>query len=176
MKKNKISEVIGNINEKYVNEATSYTGEVKTVRRMGWTKWGAIAACFVLVVSLGVGILMSLPNEDQGMLGIYMEDREPIVATIDKWKGEGFVCTVVDPDIHEFITEGYSVLILFKGDIKVTTLDGSAFQYDDENPNAEDCGLPVGTTVKIYFTDVNYKSNGMAHSLGAQEIIPYSPE
>lgn len=59
MRKNKISEAIGNINQKYVNEATTYTGEAKKViRRTGWMKWGAIAACFALVaVFIGIGIL-----------------------------------------------------------------------------------------------------------------------
>lgn len=51
MRKNRISETIGNINQKYVNEATAYTGEVKAVRRPVWMKWGAVAACLCLIVA-----------------------------------------------------------------------------------------------------------------------------
>lgn len=59
MRKNKISEAMGNINQKYVNEATAYTGEVKTARRPVWMKWGAVAACFALVAAIGFGLFQS---------------------------------------------------------------------------------------------------------------------
>ncbi len=59
MRKNRISETIGNINQKYVNEATAYTGEVKAVRRPVWMKWGAVAACFALVAVIGIGVFQS---------------------------------------------------------------------------------------------------------------------
>lgn len=60
MKRKKISETIDNINPKYVNEATTYTGDAKKkAHRTGWMKWGAIAACFALVAVLGIGIFQS---------------------------------------------------------------------------------------------------------------------
>ena len=59
MRKNRISETIGNIDQKYVNEATAYTGEAKAVRRPAWMKWGAIAACFALVAVIGFGVFQS---------------------------------------------------------------------------------------------------------------------
>ena len=60
MKRKNISETIDNINPKYVNEATTYTGDAKkNIYRTGWMKWGTIAACFALVAVLGIGILQS---------------------------------------------------------------------------------------------------------------------
>ena len=59
MRKNKISEAMGNINQKYVNEATAYTGEATTARRPVWMKWGAVAACFALVAAIGFGLFQS---------------------------------------------------------------------------------------------------------------------
>lgn len=59
MRKNRISETIGNIDQKYVSEATAYTGEAKAVRRPAWTKWGAIAACFALIAVIGFGVFQS---------------------------------------------------------------------------------------------------------------------
>ena len=56
MRRNRISETIGNINQKYVNEATAYTGEVKAVRRPVWMKWGAVAACLCLIVAAMVAV------------------------------------------------------------------------------------------------------------------------
>ncbi len=59
MRKNRISETIGSINQKYVNEADAYIGEARAVRRPAWMKWSAIAACFALVAVLGIGIFQS---------------------------------------------------------------------------------------------------------------------
>lgn len=53
MKRQRISETIGNINPKYIDEATEYTGAVKTAPKKIWYKWVAIAACFALVIAIG---------------------------------------------------------------------------------------------------------------------------
>ena len=82
MRKNRISETIGNINQKYVNEATAYTGEVRVAHRPIWMKWGAIAACFILVAAFSIGIFQS------GIFGV--GDR---VATLDNGKTISFVKT-----------------------------------------------------------------------------------
>lgn len=60
MKRINISEMINNINLKYVDEAIAYTEDKKkAAHRTGWRKWGVIAACFVLVAVLGIGIVQS---------------------------------------------------------------------------------------------------------------------
>lgn len=56
MRKNRISEIIGNINQKYVNEATAYVGETKAVHRPVWIKWGAVAVCLCLIVVVMVAV------------------------------------------------------------------------------------------------------------------------
>ncbi len=53
MKRKKISETIGNINPKYIDEATEYEGAVKNISRKVWYKWVAVAACFALVLAIG---------------------------------------------------------------------------------------------------------------------------
>ena len=53
MKRKKISETIENINPKYIDEATEYTGAVKSNSKKVWYKWVAAAACFVLVLAIG---------------------------------------------------------------------------------------------------------------------------
>ncbi len=58
MKKKRISETIGNINEKYINEAMAYTGETKAVRCPIRIKWGAAAACLCIIVAA----LIAVPN------------------------------------------------------------------------------------------------------------------
>ena len=53
MKRKKISETIENINPKYIDEATEYTGAVKSNSKKVWYKWVAAAACFALVFAIG---------------------------------------------------------------------------------------------------------------------------
>lgn len=53
MKRKKISETIENINPKYIDEATEYTGAVKSNSKRVWYKWVAAAACFALVLAIG---------------------------------------------------------------------------------------------------------------------------
>lgn len=54
MKREMISETIGNINSKYIDEATEYKGREKNFRKKLWYKWAAAAACFTLVLAAGV--------------------------------------------------------------------------------------------------------------------------
>ncbi|MGI6700400.1 MAG: hypothetical protein ACOX6G_08870 [Christensenellales bacterium] len=53
MKRKKISETIENINPKYIDEATGYTGVAKSTPKKVWYKWVAVAACFALVLAIG---------------------------------------------------------------------------------------------------------------------------
>ena len=57
MKKQRISESIGNINSKHIEEASSYAGEEKRNRPLNWKKWTLVAACFVVVAALTFGII-----------------------------------------------------------------------------------------------------------------------
>lgn len=57
MKKQRISEIIGNINSKHIEEASSYAGEEKRNRPLNWKKWTLVAACFVIVATLTFGII-----------------------------------------------------------------------------------------------------------------------
>ena len=51
MRNIEISEIIGNINDKYIDEAILYTGKEKSIRHNKPEKWGvAIAACLCIVV------------------------------------------------------------------------------------------------------------------------------
>jgi len=57
VKKQRISEIIGNINSKHIEEASSYAGEEKRNRPLNWKKWTLVAACFVVVAALTFGII-----------------------------------------------------------------------------------------------------------------------
>lgn len=60
MRKNRISETMQNIDQKYVDEATAYTDGAKVVRRPVWMKWGAVAACFAVILAIGIPVISDL--------------------------------------------------------------------------------------------------------------------
>ena len=57
MNSKKFSEAMSELDSKYVDEAISYKKKAK--KSQFWAKWGAIAACFVAVTVLGVGLFQS---------------------------------------------------------------------------------------------------------------------
>lgn len=56
MNSKKFSEAMSELDSKYVDEAINYK---KKAKKPVWAKWGAIAACFVMVAVLGVGVFQS---------------------------------------------------------------------------------------------------------------------
>ena len=60
----KFSNALGNIGESYVDEAATYTAKKKN---NVWVKWGSIAACFALLLCIGIPLTLHLiPNGDIG--------------------------------------------------------------------------------------------------------------
>ena len=74
MTNEKLYEVLGDINEKYVSEARAYHKAKKPV----WLKWGAVAACLCLMIPLtafAVDIIQYNAAVDYlNSLGIAVED------------------------------------------------------------------------------------------------------
>ena len=54
MTNEKLYEALGNINEKHVYEARAY----HKAKKPGWVKWGAIAACLVLVCVAAISLFL----------------------------------------------------------------------------------------------------------------------
>ena len=62
MKREKISEAMGNISSRHIKEAAEFKAEEKPHRsKNAWMKWGAIAACFCLIISLGIYFALNNP-------------------------------------------------------------------------------------------------------------------
>ena len=64
MSRDKISEVISNIDEKYVNEAVCYEGKIKETKKVTWYKWAAMVACFVMLVFICVKVLPVINSKE----------------------------------------------------------------------------------------------------------------
>ena len=63
MKKEKISEAMGNISSRHIEEAAEYKAEEKPHRsKTLWVKWVSIAACFCLIVVAAFTVIPMLNN------------------------------------------------------------------------------------------------------------------
>ena len=80
MRKEKITEVIGEINARYIDEATIYTGKAKK-RRYSVLKWGIAAACLCLV--LGAAIAIPKLNSSNGIVSSTGISDRPGMVMID---------------------------------------------------------------------------------------------
>lgn len=58
MKREKISEAIGNISQKYIDEAAAYSGKLTPVKKHTFSRLTAIAACFAVILATTCGYFL----------------------------------------------------------------------------------------------------------------------
>lgn len=132
MRKNRISESIGKINTKYVDEATTYTGETKAVRRPVWMKWGAIAACLCLVVAAMVAVPNLFGNnaiKDGSIISDFKLGSFADSSYATPAPGEYFCFTEVNEARKEYADKDVTFLLSF-----------DVFNADGEHMNIEELG------------------------------------
>lgn len=112
MNSKKFSEAMSELDSKYVDEAVNYK---KKAKKPIWAKWGAIAACFVAVTVLGVGLFQS------GLFGSHTD-----IATLNNGEKIVFVKSdnaggslALDVDITTKPLTGDETLALFS-DLPIT--------------------------------------------------------
>ena len=65
MKREKISEAMGNISSRHIKEAAEFKAEEKPHRsKTPWVKWASLAACFCLIIVAAFAIIPMLNNGD----------------------------------------------------------------------------------------------------------------
>lgn len=81
MNAEQFSSALGKVNDKYIMEAITYKKE----KRIGWLKWGAMVACFGLILTAALvtlpGILKGADGDaPQG--GIFTDGVDPIIESV----------------------------------------------------------------------------------------------
>ena len=112
MTNEKLYEVLGDINEKHINEARAYHKAKKPV----WIKWGAMAACLCLVIA---GIAISqipgiYPDHGAGVDpgGTHPDGVDPVIASVAVYPAteniedvaEATMESISEVDAYEFDT------------------------------------------------------------------------
>ena len=65
MKREKISEAMGNISSRHIKEAAEFKAEEKPHRsKTPWVKWASLAACFCLIIVAAFAVIPMLNNGD----------------------------------------------------------------------------------------------------------------
>lgn len=79
MKRERISETIENINSKYIDEATEFKGKTALSAVKVWHKWVAVAACFALLLGIGIPLVKDLiisPDQKEIVDSVMLIDYE----------------------------------------------------------------------------------------------------
>ena len=79
MNATQFSHALGQVNDKYIMEALTY----KSKKKSGWLKWGAMAACFGLIVTVAVTALPGLLKGPGGVVPPPNSNLGPVVSDDD---------------------------------------------------------------------------------------------
>ena len=157
MTNEKLYEVLGDINEKHINEARAY----HKAKKPGWVKWGAMAACLCLVVAA-----ISVPhilNSIQGGKNVAGGDTTTNV-TATKMAFEAKVLEVQNDALIVEPLEGTPERELTES-IAIDTENLSEFDTVEYVKKAQ-----VGDIIKVcYLKEDSNISNGV---IAVYEIIP----
>ena len=146
MKKEKLYEAIGEIDDNYINDAHLTT---KKKSRPAWIKWGAIAACLCLVVAL-FPLINNMKRTEQ--------PNEPSVseAPVHFYLDGNLYC--FHGDITQELPEGYECI----GEVKNI---GDAFTGNDVEGNADGkiyMNKSVADTAYFSWAEWNEEADGPA--------------
>ncbi len=82
MTKKTISDAVTNISAEYIEKAADYSAKKKTDRPI-WFKWAAMAACFTLIVVMGISFLTNKPTDFNSLMANYGTDTTVHYTNID---------------------------------------------------------------------------------------------
>lgn len=180
MNAKKFSDAMSELDSKYVDEALNYK---KKARKPGWAKWGAIAACLLLIVGAAVLFkpVISNPPIDNSKIDIQNEPSEDIISDTKK---DTAVTSL--PDAIDASPVYYSSLMLadsVSNEEALTLFSSSAMiditEFDESTLSQGHCCMIIeGTVVNLYVKHYTYdiysdkfEENGILH--GKTDTIVY---
>ena len=145
MKKEELFNIIGDVDEQKVATAGKAMNTQKK-SRPSWLKWGTIAACLCVIISISV-ITLYKNDQDPPSAGAYLE---VINVELVEWQRDGFKAIVVDPRNSSICPTGAELTVIFKeNNTQIVTDDGSCYGYGEIQTS--DIGWPVGSIIEVGF-------------------------
>lgn len=144
------SVALSNVRDEYVTEALTY----KTVRKKrGWIKWGTIAACVCLMVSV-----LSTPYVKNLLFGEETTVQEHTLSQPDKlivqfieMSGDHFKAVVVDSGENGIFPVNAELSVVFDSNTNILLEDGTTFSFNPDNPNTESILWTQGDLIIVEF-------------------------
>ena len=162
MKRNKISEIIGNISEEYVTEAIEYNKKKYTYKKR--IVWGAIAACFILIITFGSMLIKDvLPGSESEKIVVHNDEETIIFEKSDSigitQSDMAFTFKEKFRIINEYYSKGYYIAIEVKGNtgqhwVAVNDIKGNIINMVDPGNDSTNLWLTynsVNTSQIRYF-------------------------
>lgn len=141
MRRMKISESIGYINDKYVNEAVFYSGEERAICQKRLQKWGTAVACLAALIVVGVYVILSQEQDNGGQatVGGLLRPYQDISVTVDEigieWQWEYKTLyeqyMVINLNGNEYISRMSEVSASFLGD-KIGSVEAEGYDLHTE--------------------------------------------
>ena len=199
MKNERLLDALEKIDEELIEEAApGNKPPKKKTKNMVWMKWGAMAACALVIIGVGAPLLFNhdgaitggKPEEpelegnfdttsdgkvqDEAGVGetdlVTLANMQEIRVRIDEMFPDGFRGTIeVGSDDFK---EGEQITIVVQDNVTVVQQDGSIFDYDELEPNIPDSDLEVGNSVWIGFQKFDYVAgNGKYNQIFAYHVV-----
>ena len=199
MKNERLFEALEKIDEELIDEAAPGKKPPKKKAKIAaWVKWGAMAACALVIVGIGTPLLFNYDEDTTGgkakepmfegnssditsNSGVQEEAGEgesnlvtmthmiEIKVKIDEMFPDGFRGTIeVGTDLFKV---GEQITIVAQDNVTVVQKDGSIFDYDELEPNIKESDLTVGNSVWVGFQKYDYtEGNGKYNQIFAYHI------
>ena len=197
MKNERLFEALEKIDEELIDEAApGNKPPKKKAKTATWVKWGAMAACALVIVGIGAPLLFNhsgavtggnpeepqlegnitekpKTTEDEAGEGetnlVTLTHMEEIRVRIDELFPDGFRGTIeVGTDLFK---EGEQITIVAQDNVTVVQKDGSIFSYDELEPNIPDSDLAIGSYVWVGFQKYDYlEGNGKYNQIFAYHV------
>ena len=193
MKNERLFEALEKIDEELIDEAApGNKPPKKKAKTATWVKWGAMAACALVIVGVGISHYNKYggnPEEPMlegnidttGNMGVQDEAGEgefdyvtlthmvEIKVKIDEMFPDGFRGTIeVGTDLFK---AGEQITIVAQDNVTVVQKDGSIFDYDELEPNIKESDLAVGNSVWVGFQKYDYtEGNGKYNQIFAYHV------
>lgn len=195
MKNERLFDALGKMDEELIAEAAPGNKPPKKAKTATWAKWGAMAACALVLVGVGVPYLSkygSKPEEPmvEGNIGditsndglkneadvgefnyVTMTHMVEIKIRIDEMFPDGFCGTIeVGTDLFK---EGEQITVVAQDNVTVVQQDGSIFDYDELEPNIKESDLAIGKSVWVGFQKYDYTegNNGKYNQIFAYHVV-----
>ena len=160
MKNERLLNALEKIDEDLIAEAAPGNKPPRKKEKiMVWVKWGAMAACTLVIVGVGAPLLFNhdvdttsgKPKTEGAVAAKHVE----LCIHIEDLNSDGFSGSIVHGT--EMFKVGEQIKVVFLSHAYVVSFDGQVLEYDEESSNISELELAAGNDVDVFFHAEHYE-------------------